>query len=113
MRSGNINIVKNRFVFVIPGLILFTLFALIPIFSVFVMGFTSWDLLHPIKFVGLRNFKNMLHDKWFCNSILVSFKFIGISVPLIFVLSLALAIALYKEASFSGFSKPSFNGPIL
>ncbi|MDN5338060.1 MAG: alpha,4-digalacturonate transport system permease protein [Thermotogaceae bacterium] len=113
MRSGNINIVKNRFVFVIPGLILFTLFALIPIFSVFVMGFTSWDLLHPIKFVGLRNFKNMLHDKWFWNSILVSFKFMGISVPLIFVLSLALAIALYKEDRFSRIFRAFFYWPYM
>ncbi|MDI3472405.1 MAG: alpha,4-digalacturonate transport system permease protein [Thermotogaceae bacterium] len=113
MRSGNINIVKNRFVFVIPGLILFTLFALIPIFSVFVMGFTSWDLLHPIKFVGLRNFKNMLHDKWFWNSILVSFKFMGISVPLIFVLSLALALALYKEDRFSRIFRAFFYWPYM
>ncbi|MHA1974704.1 MAG: carbohydrate ABC transporter permease [Candidatus Hodarchaeales archaeon] len=113
MRNNNPSIVKNRFVFVIPGLIFFVTFSLIPIIAVFVMGFTSWDLLHSIKFVGLRNFKNMLYDKWFWNSILVSFKFMGISVPLIFFLSLALAIALYKEDRFSKIFRAFFYWPYM
>jgi len=113
MRNKKLSIVKNRFVFVIPGLIFFVTFSLIPIIAVFVMGFTSWDLLHPIKFVGLRNFRNMLHDKWFWNSILVSFKFMGISVPLIFFLSLALAIALYKEDRFSKIFRAFFYWPYM
>lgn len=113
MRNDSLNIVKNRFVFVIPGLIFFVTFSLIPIIAVFVMGFTSWDLLHSIKFVGLRNFRNMLHDKWFWNSILVSFKFMGISVPLTFFLSLALAIALYKEDRFSKIFRAFFYWPYM
>lgn len=107
------NLIKNRFIFVIPGLVFFTIFALTPIFISFIIGFTSWDLFHPIKFVGLKNFKSMFHDRWFWYSLMISFKFIGITVPLLFFVSLALAIALHREDKFSKTFRAFFYWPYM
>ena len=40
-----------------------------------ILSFYSWDILSPMKFVGLRNFSQLMKDKWFWNSIVVSFKY--------------------------------------
>jgi len=95
------NIINNRFVFLIPALIFFVAFALLPIFLGLALSFTSWDLINPIKFVGLSNFRKLLEDKWFWNSLVVSFKFTGITTPMLFIVSLILALLLYKESKAS------------
>ena len=91
------SIINNRFVFLIPSLAFFIIFTLFPIVLGFMLSFTSWDLINSIKVVGLSNFVNLLSDKWFWHSLLVSFEFTGISVPSTFVISLILALLLYKE----------------
>jgi alpha-1,4-digalacturonate transport system permease protein len=89
--------INNRFVFLIPALTFFVIFGLLPVFLGFGLSFTSWDLINPMSFVGLSNFRKLLEDKWFWNSLIISFKFTGITTPMVFILSLVLALLLYKE----------------
>lgn len=95
------DIINNRFVFLIPALIFFVTFGLLPIFLGLALSFTSWDLINPIKYVGLSNFRKLVEDRWFWNSLMVSFKFTGITTPVIFIVSLILALLLYKESKAS------------
>lgn len=89
--------INNRFVFLIPALTFFVIFGLLPVFLGFGLSFTSWDLINSMSFVGLSNFRKLLEDKWFWNSLVISFKFTGITTPMVFILSLVLALLLYKE----------------
>ncbi len=91
------NVVDSRFVFLIPALTFFTVFGLLPLVLGLALSFTSWDLINPLRFVGLSNFEKLLGDKWFWNSLKVSFEFTGISTPVIFIFSLVLALLLRKE----------------
>ena len=104
------NIVSNRFVFLIPALVFFIIFALLPLVLGLALSFTSWDLINPLKWVGLSNFEEMLRDKWFWNSLKISFEFTGISTPVIFVVSLVLALLLSKEDSISRILRLFFYG---
>ena len=105
--------VRNRFVFSIPSLILFLLFTFVPVVITIYFSFYSWDLLHPMEFIGFKNFKDLLSDNWFWNSIFVSFKYTFLSVPLIFILSLILGIFLQEEDRFSKTFRAFFYWPYM
>lgn len=107
------SLVKSRFIFVLPALIFLGIFVLIPIISIFVMSFYSWDLLRPPKFIGWNNFKLMMSDKWFWNSIWVSIKLLFLTVPMTFFIPLALAVALYKETRSSKILRAFFYWPYM
>jgi len=55
----------ENYFFVFPAVAIFTIFYIIPFFSVFQMSFMDWDFINPVKtFVGLNNFKEIiLQDK--------------------------------------------------
>lgn len=55
---------EARFGFLMIGLaVLFVaVFTAIPIFASFLLSFTSWDVISPPEFVGLKNYQTMLTD---------------------------------------------------
>jgi multiple sugar transport system permease protein len=55
---------EARFGFLMIGLaVLFVaVFTAIPIFASFLLSFTSWDVISPPEFVGLKNYQTMLAD---------------------------------------------------
>ena len=78
-----------------------------------ILSFYSWDILSPMKFVGLKNFSQLMKDKWFWNSIVVSFKYTFLAVPIIFVISLILGILLQEEDRFSKIMRVFFYWPYM
>ncbi len=56
---------RNHLLFVTPGLILYTLFAVIPVFYVIFLSFTDWSGLGKVHFVGIKNFLTLFTDSRF------------------------------------------------
>lgn len=48
--------------FIVPALLLYIIFMIIPCISTFYYSFTNWNGITS-KFIGLDNFKNLLHDE--------------------------------------------------
>src|SRR6185503_18963063 len=46
--------------FILPNLIGFLLFTSLPVLASMIISFTSWDVFTPPKFVGLRNYIDLL-----------------------------------------------------
>ncbi|WP_338470794.1 sugar ABC transporter permease [Niallia sp. XMNu-256] len=91
--------------FVLPYLITFSVFLLIPIFYGFWMSMHNWDLLNPVKeFIGFKNYQNIfnpdsyLHTLFF-EGIKNTFIFVIFSVPLLIAFGLALALLLNSLTS--------------
>lgn len=60
---------KSIAVFVLPAFIIYAIFVLIPIgYNVYV-SFLQTDLMSPSKFVGLKNYVNLFHDKTFTGAL--------------------------------------------
>jgi len=93
--------------FIAPSLIGFSVFLLLPVFAGLVMSLFEWDLFHSPRFVGLRNFRDLLgwtfvdgqrqaNDPRF-------WKFVGntlffmLGIPVSVALSLLLAIVLNQK----------------
>jgi multiple sugar transport system permease protein len=83
---------NHGYVFILPTLIFFSLFLIYPMVSAFRYSLFEWNLLSPMKFVGLKNFANMIKDPKVINSYIRTLHFSGISVAAINVLAFVFAI---------------------
>jgi len=48
--------------FILPGLILYTMFMIVPIFFAIFYSFFNWNGIGPMEFIGLDNFRKLLFD---------------------------------------------------
>lgn len=77
-----------------PSLIGVLLFLVGPIVASFALSFSSWDLLTPPRFVGLRNFTRLLNDSEFWLALRHTLQFLAGYIPLVITLGLLVAVAL-------------------
>lgn len=76
-------------IFVFPALLGMLIFIIIPIFFSFGLSFAKWDLLNPIQFVGLDNYKEIFTEPLFSKILLntvvfaLATSFFGVIIPLI------------------------------
>ena len=75
--------------FILPSLLGTIVFIIIPIVCSFGLSFAKWDLLNPIQFVGLENYKVVLTEPVFVKIIINTFVYaistsvFGVIIPLI------------------------------
>ncbi|WP_240762871.1 carbohydrate ABC transporter permease [Paenibacillus thalictri] len=85
--------------FILPSILGFSTLTVIPILLSLVISFTSWNFLDGLggmKFIGFDNFKQLISDKWFKDSLTNNLLFVAGTVPATIVLSLLTAIAINK-----------------
>ncbi|PFG18621.1 carbohydrate ABC transporter permease [Serinibacter salmoneus] len=85
--------------FALPFVAVFAVFMLGPLLASFAMSFTDFtirDIRDPfaVNIVGLDNFIGVFSDELFRKSLLNTFYFVLVGIPLTMVLGLALAVAL-------------------
>lgn len=75
--------------FILPALLGTIVFIIIPIICSFGLSFAKWDLLNPIQYVGLENYKVVLTEPIFVKIIINTFVYaiatsiFGVIIPLI------------------------------
>lgn len=89
---------KYGYVFIMPWLIGFLLFWLIPAIFSFVTSFTKWNMIGSMKFIGFKNYINLTQDIVFRTSLLNTLKFSLFAVIISFALALGLALLLNKNS---------------
>ncbi len=102
-------------VFIFPAVVGTFIFIIIPVICSFGLSFTKWDLLNPIQFVGLENYRNLFVEPLFykilINTIVfaLSTSILGVIIPLILACILNSKIRgseFYKTAYFLPFITP-------
>lgn len=87
------------YLFLLPALIGFIVFIVIPFVSSFLLSFTDWNFisgLSGIKFIGLRNFEELFKDDWFTSSLINNIVFAITVVPISLILGLIMAVIIEK-----------------
>ena len=97
MRHG-----RTGAVLLAPSLFGLSVFLLLPILVVVWLSLNRWDLLAPIRFVGLANYVDVLTDATFGNSMLRTVIFVVSVIPLQTALGLLLAVLLSRGLPGSG-----------
>lgn len=80
--------------FVLPNLIGFAIFTLIPMVFSLIFAFMNWDGANQISWAGLDNFRQLLHDETFRISLGNTLVFVMGNVPLTMLAALGLAMLL-------------------
>ncbi|WP_424766962.1 carbohydrate ABC transporter permease [Paenibacillus sp. sgz302251] len=101
------------FLLLLPNLLGFLAFTLIPVFASFFLSFTSWDMLTPVKWTGFSNYIELWRDETFIKVFWNTFYFAGVSVPLGIVISLLLAVALDQNISLKKFYRAAYFLPVV
>jgi len=86
-----------------PSLFGVVMFLLLPMLVVGWLSLQRWDLLGPIRFVGLDNWHAVLTDPTFDRSLAVTLGFVALVVPVQTVLGLAAAMQLARGLPGTGF----------
>ena len=105
VRTSMVVVRKNfdwvPYLFILPHLIFFAVFAGFPFFLGLVISLFEYDFLRPeaTRFVGLQNYANLftsgsIEFPVFWNVLGNTFEFVLISVPLLVIIPLALALLL-------------------
>ena len=100
-------------IFILPAILGTFIFIIIPVICSFGLSFTDWDLLNPIKFVGLENYRLLFRDNLFykilSNTVVfaLSTSILGVIIPLI------LASILNSKIRGSEFFKTAYFLPFI
>ena len=89
--------------FIAPNFIGFCVFTLVPMFFAICLAFCSWDGAHPIEFVGLQNFIDLLDDDTFKAAFVNTIVYTVGTVPLTLICSLGLAVLLNQKVKCRNF----------
>jgi multiple sugar transport system permease protein len=96
-----------------PSLVGVVLFVAGPIVASLALAFSSWDLLTPPAFVGLRNFERLSRDLEFWAALRHTVTFLAGYVPLVLVAGLAVAVALNGRVPARGVFRAIYFLPVV
>ncbi|MBE2192967.1 MAG: sugar ABC transporter permease [Anaerolinea sp.] len=97
--------------FILPNLIGFLIFTLIPMVFSLILAFMNWDGANQISWAGLENFSQMLRDETFRISLGNTIAFVALNVPLTMAASLGLALLLNQPLRGRNFFRTTFFFP--
>jgi multiple sugar transport system permease protein len=103
MVSARVRTSATAYALLAPSLFGVAAFLLLPMFVVGWLSLHHWDLLGPIRYVGLDNWRSVLSDGTFGNSLVVTGVFVALVVPVQCVLGLLAASMLARQLPGSGF----------
>lgn len=87
--------------FITPSFLGFIFFSLFPLVLTIVLSFSEWNLvsgLAGIEFRGLENFRGLVQDQWFLDSLKNNLKFVLFALPLLLVGGFLLAVLIQNFA---------------
>jgi len=98
-------------VFVLPFVIGFLAFLIVPMIISLYYSMTDFNLLRDPRFIGVDNFVRMMSDERLFRSLRATFYFAFVSVPLRLIFALAVAMFLLKSTKMMGIYRALFYLP--
>jgi alpha-1,4-digalacturonate transport system permease protein len=102
------------YLFLAPNLLIFITYIIIPALLGVYYSFTKFDGLHDPKFIGFANYvKLFTEDEKFLIALLNTIKYVAVSVPLTYILSLTLAMIIIQELRAKSFFRATYYWPVM
>lgn len=99
--------------FTLPWIVGLLVFYAYPLISSIYYSLTTYSILSPGKFIGLRNYSNLFSDPLFWKSVSNTLYFTAISVPVNIVVGIIIALLLNQKIRGVGFYRTIFFIPTL
>jgi multiple sugar transport system permease protein/sn-glycerol 3-phosphate transport system permease protein len=94
--------VRTAFAFLAPSLIGVIVFLVIPIIFVIGLSLVQWNMLTPMKWVGLSNYVNIFEFDGFGHSLIVTAYYVILNIPIQTAFALGMAMLLRSKRAGSG-----------
>ncbi|HEY76115.1 MAG TPA: sugar ABC transporter permease [Thermoflexia bacterium] len=106
---------RMAYLFLLPGLALFTLFVVYPMLYSLRISFYDWNIIRPERsaFVGLDNYATILQDPIFRRAVLNTLAYTLVTVPAQIVLALIVALLLDQEIRGRTFFRVAYYLPVI
>jgi len=91
-KRKQVRIFLAAFCFLLPFLVLYSLFTIWPVIQGFYVSMHKWTLMGKQEFIGFENYLDFLGDKSFWGALKNTFKFVLITCPMLVVVALSLAL---------------------
>jgi ABC-type sugar transport system permease subunit len=101
------------YLLVSPYIIFVAIFVLFPVVFSFLLTFHKWNIIAPMKFIGVDNYVRLFHDRLFWVSVVNTLKFLLLHIPLQLVVALFLAVLLNQKIRAVSFFRASFFMPVI
>ncbi|NLG83621.1 MAG: sugar ABC transporter permease [Firmicutes bacterium] len=85
------------YLFLLPSFVGLVVFVVLPIIKSFLLSFHNWDLLGAMKWNGLKNYRQLIKDPFFIDSLKNTAYFSFVSVPCNICIGLFLAVMLNQK----------------
>lgn len=101
------------YLFLAPNLLIFFLFTILPCLMALFLSLTRYDILTPVKWIGLQNYQQLLGDQIFFLTLKNMLLYVVMFVPAMVGLSLLIAIALNRPVPGMKFFRTLFYLPMI
>ncbi|MGI6689025.1 MAG: carbohydrate ABC transporter permease [Christensenellales bacterium] len=102
-RLGNRKILLREtavsYAFLLPALLFFTIFVLLPIIQGVITSFYNYSL-NTYDFIGLENYRRLMQDEVFLKSVVNTVVIVVGTVPIILIFALYVANTIYQRHAF-------------
>jgi ABC-type sugar transport system permease subunit len=88
---------RTAFLLLAPSLAGVVLFLVVPVIMVILLSLVQWNLLTPLKWVGLSNYVNIFRFDGMGHSLLVTAYYVLLNIPVQTILALGLAMVLRSK----------------
>ena len=104
----------SAYLFLTPGLLLFSLFTVFAIAFSFYLSFHEWSIIEKEKpFVGFENYTDIADDERFHRAVINTVYFTGGSIPVTMAIGLLVALALNQPIRARGLFRAMFFLPVV
>jgi multiple sugar transport system permease protein len=111
--------VRTAYLFLLPGLLVLTMFFFVPVGAALLLSFTDFDIyaiasIDNLRIVGFRNYIDLFQNPLFWIALKNTFYFVLIGGPLSVATSLGAAMLLNaKGIRFKGFFRTAYFAPVV
>ncbi|GAB6276986.1 ABC-type transporter, integral membrane subunit [uncultured spirochete] len=110
---GTFEQTRAPLLFLAPNLIIFSLFIILPAIMGLRMSFFDWSILDGSKYIGFKNFRDILADSMFWLTLKNTLIYVVAVVPLLSISALALALPLAGEGKGMGVFRAIYYVPTM
>jgi multiple sugar transport system permease protein len=104
---------KRAILFILPTYLVITTFIILPIFYAFFLSFNKWNLLAPMKFIGVTNYSKLFRSEEFWKALINTVYYTFITVPLCVLFALAIALLLNTKIKGILFYRVAYFMPVM
>ncbi len=103
----------SAYVMIAPYLLHLLIFVLFPVVFSIVLTFHQWNIISPMEYIGVENYKHLFHDRLFWKAVMNTLFFLAFHIPLQLIIALALAYFLNQKILMKAFFRASFFMPVV